>query len=308
MTRYAKSSNDFCSGDDASNGNRVGGEVPTVTSFGLREPVDTNMPKTAPPVAGCAKQYPGFTTSQVTTSAIRKGNAAYNDQLASMFHHWVTFCTFTPTKAGDYYLQVRSNVPLQTGSQDAYGAYTSSNKVYTQAGDDTSVVSNGNNMFAMRAISSAAGSLSIAGWDQMAIFANAPTSISTFNLVRVVPAAADKTLVFSFFDAGDAASGSGSIQVLPPTETSLTLNNCKAVGYYIGNLTNCKINGVSGASGWNGQYEKIKVPIPNTYTCNVLQAGGCWWRVTVDFGSASSVTDFTTWSANIEGDPVRLIK
>ncbi len=40
-----------------------------------------------------------------------------------MFHHWVNLCSFTPAQAGDYYLQVRTNVPLNTGSYDGNGGY-----------------------------------------------------------------------------------------------------------------------------------------------------------------------------------------
>ncbi len=305
--RYARNSAEFCSGDSTSNGNRYGSsEIPTVTSFGLREPVDTYMPSTAPAVSGCAKQYPGFDSGDMSYNALRSSSSSYNQNLARVYHQWVTMCTFTPTKAGDYYLQVRTNVPLNTSSPDGRGGY-STNAVY-QSGDDTGVRGNGTNMFALRAISSQAGALSIAGWEHMAVFANAPVAVSEFNLVRVVPAAASKTMVFQFFDAGDAASGSGSIRILPPTESSLTLSDCTASGHYNGNLSNCRVNGVSGSSGWNGQAQTIKVPIPNDYDCNVGSAGGCWFRVLVDFGSASSVTDVTTWSAKIEGDPVRLIK
>ncbi|MEZ5092192.1 pilus assembly protein TadG-related protein [Nocardioides sp.] len=306
-TRYKDGLTDFCAGDSTSNGNRYGSsEVPTVTSFGLRSPIDTFVPTDAAPVAGCAKQYPGYSSSQMTFNALKQSSSSYNINLARVYHQWVTMCTFTPTTTGDYYLQVRTNVPLSTSSPDGKGGY-SSTSVYN-SGDNTSVQGNGTNMFSLRAISSQAGALSIAGWEHMSVFANSPVSVSTFNLVRVVPAAASKTMVFQFFDAGDAASGSGSIQILPPTESTLSLNNCTASGQYTGTLTNCKVTGVSGSSGWNGQAETIKVPIPNDYDCNVNSAGGCWFRVVVDFGSASSVTDVTTWSAKIEGDPVRLIK
>ena len=48
------------------------------------------------------------------------------------------------------------------------------------------------------------------------------------------------------------------------------------------------------------------IPIPNDYNCNPATLGGCWFSVQITFPSA--VTDFTTWTANIGGDPVRLIE
>jgi hypothetical protein len=92
--------------------------------------------------------------------------------------------------------------------------------------------------------------------------------------------------------------------VLPPTENPITLSGCLGSGPVTGSLSNCQV-GIT--SGFNGKSQHIRVPIPATYTCNATQTGGCWFRVTIDFGSAT-VHDTTTWSARIEGDPVRLIK
>jgi hypothetical protein len=296
----------FCNGDSRYSGSIPNAEVPTVTSFGLRSPIDTFVPSLAPPMSSCVKQYPGYGSSAVTVPALTQGNASYNQRLAAVFHQWVPLCTFTPTRAGDYYLQVRTNVALKTSNPDSRGGYDGNMAVFTQTGDDTSVRGNGGNTFAIRAISVAAGSVSVAGWDRMSIWMNSNAVTSTFNLVRVVPAAASKTLSFEFYDAGDAASG-GTIKVLPPLETSLTLKDCVGAGRSAGPLTNCQVSGVSASNGWNGRSQTINVPIPSTYTCNAASAGGCWFRVQVSFG-AGAVHDITTWTARIDGDPVRLIE
>ena len=49
------------------------------------------------------------------------------------------------------------------------------------------------------------------------------------------------------------------------------------------------------------------MPIPSNYTCNFTSTGGCWFRLKVNFGSGS-VSDTTTWTAYVSGDPVRLIE
>ena len=106
-----------------------------------------------------------------------------------------------------------------------------------------------------------------------------PHVTSTFNLVRVVPAAASKTLDFEFFDAGDAASG-GTIKVLPPTETPITLTGCTGTGKVDRTLSaTARSPGCRARAGWNGKSQHIKVPIPATYTCNAASAGGCWFRL-----------------------------
>jgi hypothetical protein len=79
------------------------------------------------------------------------------------------------------------------------------------------------------------------------------------------------------------------------------------VGKVNGVLAGCQITGISSSAGWDGRTQHIRVQIPTAYTCNVLQSGGCWFRVQVSFGTGS-VTDVTTWSAVVEGDPVRLIE
>lgn len=303
-TASGNSPNGFCTGDVLN-----GGTVPIVTSYDLRTPTDTYNPNNAAPINGCVKQYPGYLAAAVTTNALKSGNGAYNDDLAKVFHQWVPMCTFTPTVAGDYYLQIRTDVALNTSTRDGLGGYTQSttSPVVTQAGDDTSVHGNGNNRFALRVTGAPAASVSVAGWQHMSIYANYTGAASTFNLVRVIPAAATKTLIITFFDVGDA-SQAGTITVLPPLDSNMgsTVANCAASGTpKTGNLAPCTLTNVSSAT-YNGRTEVLRVPIPNTYTCNSTQPGGCWFRVQAAF--PSGLNDTTTWSAQISGDPVRLIE
>ena len=191
---------------------------------------------------------------------------------------------------------------------DSTGAVAGNANVVNQAGDDTAVKGNGTNQFAFRAISSAvAGSVSVSPWERMRIYANADSAETEFNLVRVAPAAANKTLVLSFFDVGEGAS-SGSVTILQPADSNLpgSIAGCKGTGVTNGNLSNCSITGIS-SSNYNGQLQEIRIPIPNTYTCQVTSQGGCWFRARVSFGSGD-VHDATTWTARIVGEPVRLIE
>ena len=72
--------------------------------------------------------------------------------------------------------------------------------VLNQAADNTAVGGGGANRFAFRAYAPAggitAGDLSVSSQERMPIYANATGANSEFNLVRVIPAAAGKTLVF----------------------------------------------------------------------------------------------------------------
>jgi Flp pilus assembly protein TadG len=313
LQRYLKtpsggSPNQFCTGD-VNNGTAGTG---ITTSYGLRAPTDTYNPKVATPVPGCERQYQPYWFTGGTTDTI--GNktldstltGTYKQSLAQVYHQWVKLCTFTPSAPGDYYLQIRTNVALG-GTSDGEGGTQNNARVFTQTGDDTAVTGSGNNRFALRVNGSQRGAVSIAGFQAMSIYANYTGSNTTFNLVRVIPAAATKTLNIGFYDVGDA-SNPGTVQVLPPLDSNLgsQLTSCQGAGVVTGTISNCKLTNVSSGSGWNGQFENIKIPIPNSYTCTFAQAGGCWWRLVVNF--PGGVNDTTTWTASIDGDPIRLIK
>ena len=193
----------FCTGDDPNSGNRFGSEVPTVTSFALRAPTDDLNPLSAPPVSGCTRQWPGYTG--VTAQQLTRGTGAsptsgYNANLARVYHQWVPLCSFTPTKAGDYYLQVRTNLAMGnsgnpndvcattltpgscTGSFIPANAATS--PVTQQSGDSSSILSNGSNRFAVRVKGAPAASVSVSAYGRMPMFANSDSASTIFNLIR----------------------------------------------------------------------------------------------------------------------------
>jgi hypothetical protein len=174
--------------------------------------------------------------------------------------------------------------------------------MYTQTGDDTSVRGGGSNRFSVRAYGGPTGAVSVSALGKMSIYANATAASPTFNLIRILPGAAGQTLVFKFFDIGDA-DANAVLTILPPKETPLSLTSCKASGYQTLNLPTCAIT----ISKWDGKGETVAVPIPSTYACSYTVAGGCWFRLKVSFASGA-VQDTTTWTAYVSGDPVRLIE
>ena len=76
------------------------------------------------------------------------------------------------------------------GTADGEGGNQGNANVFNQAGDNTSVLGNGNNRFAIRVKGAARSSVSVAGFQSMEMYANYAGASTTFNLVRVVPAAA----------------------------------------------------------------------------------------------------------------------
>lgn len=168
---------------------------------------------------------------------------------------------------------------------------------------------------------------------------------ASFFLAKVGPEYAGKTLVIELYDS---AEGSQSITVNDPDGpkrgcewTSYPLKDgvngfasgSNGAGGYVGSgnppyprSTNgdCVIPTRSGGYGggteyYNGRVVEIRIPIPPEYasfdnicdetvrpTSPTSGDQGCWWSIT--YQGTGTITDATTWSAHIEGDPVRLIE
>jgi hypothetical protein len=59
-------------------------------------------------------------------------------------------------------------------------------------------------------------------------------------------------------------------------------------------------------TSFNDNHMQIRIQIDNDYTCTIDSKPGCWW--TIETGYAGGANDTTTWSARIEGSPVRLVE
>jgi Flp pilus assembly protein TadG len=300
--RYAAGDTDpavrsFCNGDQLYGGSDGDG-VPPTTSFVLRAPSPTPWEPTSYPVmtGACApKQYKGY--DQDLAGALDSSAGTYDASLAQVFRQWVRVCTIdSPVPAGDYMLQVRTNVRL--GNDPAGPAD------YTTPGG-------GHNRFAMRAAfvdtagnnPSSAG-VSIFGNASMSIYANAPSARTQFHLARVPSGSGGHTLALNFFDIADA-SQSGTLKIIAPPDSGVTFSDCTGIGPAAGALPTCSL---TATSAFNGKWQTVKVPIPAGYTCTDTDPQGCWVRIEYDYGTGATVADTTTWTAVIEGDPVRLVE
>lgn len=290
----------YCTGDqlfgDASS------QLPD-TTYTIRQPAATSNPwdpTSYPVVASCTKTFKGFSgdlykalnqykqtggavqytgaTPQLATT----GSAGYQDQVASEFRQWVTLCTFPGTvSAGTYFIQVQGN------------------------GADDNPQGNGHNRFAMRAFGSSSAdnsAIAISGYTSMVIYADLPSAHTSFYVTQVSPAAAGQILNLGLFDIGDS-SQPGTVTIRPPADSNYSsFTGCTATGPTTGALTNCSI---TASRSYNGKWEHIAIPIPAGYTCDSGSASGCWITLSYDYGSGQP-NDTTSWTASLEGTPVRL--
>jgi hypothetical protein len=280
-SRYAPGDGSWCTGDTTINS--ASGLVRT--RFTVYSPGANAWDPLSWPVA-CSQQFQPFNGDLGV--ALNPGSGAlYNvNNVADNFRRWVDVCTVSGVvPPGTYAIQVKTN---GLGS-DAEG---------------------GHNRFALRAFGSGAAdkdAISIAGFNKMAMYGNTPSGTSRFFLARVPSGAHGQLFNVRLFDIGDGATSGSTIKVLPPSETGGSFTGCVGTGPAIGtgNLVDCTIN-VNGT--YNGKWEKISVPIPSSYSCNDTSPTGCWVRLEFYYGSGSTPQDTTSWTASIEGDPVRLVE
>ncbi|MEM9134974.1 MAG: pilus assembly protein TadG-related protein [Actinomycetota bacterium] len=136
-----------------------------------------------------------------------------------------------------------------------------------------------------------------------------------FFLADISDEYAGKSVQITMFDPGE---GMDNVQFLDPAgaevDFDFRLANCSA-GQMCSNNTawpetsagsNDDCSGVPcldvTSSRFQDQWIIMTVDLPATYSCG----GNCWWKVRYTPSSGAVVTDRTTWSVKIIGDPVHL--
>jgi Flp pilus assembly protein TadG len=296
--RYVTGTGKFCTGD----GFPGGSGPPLTTSFVFREPTNTPWDPMSASVlrtGSCSpRQYKGYNTGLF--QLLDKNSPTADPAVQAGFRRWVRACEIPNAKAGDYLIQIRTDVSY---GSDAAGAAN------TTSGD-------GQNRFALRAafvsgangpaVGSQAG-LRIAGTSVMAMYANFPGANTKFFLARVPSGSGGHALQVGIFDPSDA-DDNGSLRIVPPTDSNVGSNfsGCVADGPVDGNLTNCLVH--TNSTDFQGKWQTVRVPIPTNYTCDDLDPLGCWVKIEFIFPGGKGVHDTTTWRATMEGDPVRIIE
>lgn len=282
--RYAKgNTSPFCTGDQPF----TTGAKPK-TEFLFKGPAGNPWEPTAWPTLNTStckpRTFGGY--NEDLSLALKKNSAQNlaNPEIAETFRRWVTLCTIPGTvQPGTYSIQVHTN---------GLGADTQS----------------GHNRFSLRAYgtgSSDKDNIAVAGYSQMVLYANIPSTTSKFFLARVPSNSSGQFFNVNLFDIGDGAVAGSTVKVVPPTETGGSFSGCKGKGITNGNLVDCTI---AVSSIYNGRWQTITVPIPSTYSCTDSSPSGCWVRLEFNYGAGSQPADTTSWSATLDGDPIRLVE
>ena len=265
--------------------------------------------------------FPGFngglSTDAPGTAGVPTGSMAYDlknqakagvgwypQYISSVFHNYVTVCNASMsdlgiTATGTYNVILRARVSAGSAGHNRFairGAMVNDTSNTSPDGSKVSVYADG----------------------KLPIYMNASGANSIFYIARLMPNNSSHTLQLNLYDVGDAAAN-GSITILPPVEATsggsalssfsgclfsrapTAINAGDAVG------STCTLNKVNTSNGYNGQLVVVDVPVPANYNCNSTSGFGCWVRVQFVYPTGTGVTDTTTWTANLKGDPVRLV-
>lgn len=259
------------------------------TTFTLRSPDNTPFDDDDNPITPC-------TPIGQSNPRAYAPNEVDNDATILGVGGWSAFCTI-PTSAvgGNYVLGVRT-------LQGELG-------------------SNGSNQYAVMASYNGAGTAcdsrtdttcpTVVGRNWISVLATSTASNANFFLAEIDPIHAGKQMEITLFDPGE---GGNYIQILAPngvpvnfsyrtadgatgltgSGTQLDVSGCNSSMTQIGpnRASNCK---------FNERFVILTVDLPANYATAYAAR---WWKINYVFSSA--VTDRSTWSVRIIGDPVHI--
>jgi hypothetical protein len=228
-----------------------------------------------------------------------------NQSSSTLQNAWTRLRTWNNPLAGQYYLRVRTlGGELNSRAVNGFGIRAFTGTTFSTC---TTIVG---------ATGYSASCPQVHGVYDMSIFANGASTTADFYLAQIDPVHAGKTMRVTLFDAGEGAS---TLRVMDPNGNAASFNwstPCNPptppAGSCFGSGNSLSVSGTGAQpysglrsnSKYNDRYLVLDIPLPNNYSA--LYGNNRWWKVRYSAGSNPS--DRTTWSVNIVGDPVHLVK
>jgi hypothetical protein len=226
---------------------------------------------------------------------------------STTLNRWVSLHTIASPEAGQYFLRVT----------------TAANQPNSQASNGFGIRARVGSTFAVcTTVPSdpgySASCPQIHGVDDMSIYANdqSGTGQASFYLAEVDAVHAGKHMAVDLFDTGEGAlsievldpngnvrSFSWSTPCSPPTPPT---GGCSGSGssLSVGGSGTQPYPNLKSTSKYNDRRITLDVQLPSDYAARY--GARKWWRIRYRT-STTSVTDRTTWSVRIVGDPVHLV-
>lgn len=138
------------------------------------------------------------------------------------------------------------------------------------------------------------------GKDAISVRAASDASVASFYLAEIAAEHNGKILKLELFDPGE---GGNSIAIMKPTGTNSWAKvsfDWSSPGVGSGTTTDLDVTG----SRFNGKLVSISVKLDGYNP----PSDNNWWKIQYTFTAGVTVTDRTTWSARVVGDPVHLVE
>jgi hypothetical protein len=205
---------------------------------------------------------------------------------------WNTLCTISTTQpSGRYILQVTNSGQVKNPLNDGDNQWGLVAK-YQTTGDG--LCDGRNDAMCPR----------VYGKDAISVKAAATTQVASFYMAEIQPEHAGKKLKLELFDPGE---GGNNIQIMQPsgddgnTWTPASFSWREATtGTSGSNVMSLDVTN----NVFNGKLVEITIDLAGYSP----PTNNDWWQIKYTFTTGASVTDRTTWSARIIGDPVHLVE
>ena len=236
-----------------------------------------------PLVSGCSKTYEPSTAFDTLT------------YLTSV--RWSKLCTITTTMpTGRYILRVHNEGSTHRNSVDGSNQWGLVAKYTTATGNG--LCDGRTDTMCPR----------VYGRDAISVYANTSAGVASFFLAEIEAEHNGKTLELELWDPGE---GGSNIQFQKPTGSNtwssvtftwISYNDDGTVSL-TGSGTQVDLRDTNNNDRFNGKLLRIQIPLTNYNP----PTDNRWWKIQYTFVSGS-VTDRTTWSARVIGDPVHLLE
>lgn len=258
------------------------------TTFQIKSPDGTPFDDSDNPLTTCT----GVGQSNPRTYA---PNELDDDATIFGASGWSAFCTIpTSAPAGSYVLGVKTLTgEASSNSYNAYSVMASYNGNGTACDSRTDTLCP-----------------TVVGRNWISVYATSSSSNAQFYLAEIAAVHAGKKMEITLFDPGE---GGNFITILDPNGNVVPFSWTTKDGLYSGAGSNLDVSGCTGfpqvganrASGcrFNERFVVITVDLPSNY--GTIYPGQKWWKINYTFFTGA-VTDRSTWSVRIIGDPVHL--
>ena len=273
---------------DEEGANTISNAVTWTTTFTLRSPDSTPFDDSDNPVTTCGgtgetnpRSYGNFNSTAVPNAQTVWGRT------------WSRFCTIPATApSGTYLLGVRNQESTSNSANiNAYSIVASYDGTGQQCDARTDAMCP-----------------TVNGRTWMSVRATASTTQASLFLAEVGAEHAGKTMEITLFDPGE---GGDTIEILDPAgnptrldyyTTDWSFSGTNRTSIDVSDCENFPQPNRGSKCRFNDRFLVIQIELPADYATKY--PGSKWWKVRYKFGG--NVTDRTTWTVRIIGDPVHL--